>query len=145
MHGYFLKNDKCTKCPYHCEKCTQAGCYSCHIGSFLHDGVCLPCSKGCLDCSNKNQCEECFSPFELDDGKCVDRYEDNLGATIKQLIVGFFAFLVICGLLGKYMMTGMKTMNENFSDWEGSGGRIQRLDPEGGIDNNSIFAYDLKK
>jgi hypothetical protein len=38
VHGYFLQHGLCHKCPYHCDKCSQAGCYNCHIGSYLHNG-----------------------------------------------------------------------------------------------------------
>jgi hypothetical protein len=77
------------------------------IGSYLTAGKCGPCTEHCLDCTSGTTCAECHSPFELVEGKCVDRLEGNVFGVIKKFLIGFFLFLSVYVIAGKYLFSQM--------------------------------------
>ena len=65
----------CAPCDPSCLKCSNSaanGCLTCKNGSFLHNGMCLPCNSSCETClMDTNHCTSCPHGTYLLGSTCV--------------------------------------------------------------------------
>jgi len=86
--GYRVENnEKCVKCTTNCKECNADQCLICVVGKVLLEGVCVdvcsaetynnngicePCSQGCLLCETKDICDKCQDNMAINSvGECV--------------------------------------------------------------------------
>ncbi|ELP91802.1 hypothetical protein EIN_138190 [Entamoeba invadens IP1] len=70
--GYYVKDDKCSKCIDNCLTCRNATtCDACSNGYYESIGKCNKCTPGCTECSDANTCSECKTGLYLENNKCM--------------------------------------------------------------------------
>jgi proprotein convertase subtilisin/kexin type 5 len=63
----------CVKCLNGCTSCDSSDftiCLACSDGTYLSNGLCVPCSIGCLSCSSQTTCSKCSQTYSLSNGVC---------------------------------------------------------------------------
>ena len=58
-----------------CAQMTPAGCRACVSGTFILDGACFPCARGCVRCADASVCGACAPDRILRAGACVSRHD----------------------------------------------------------------------
>ena len=71
MDGYGLVDGLCIECSKDCLNCDKDGCLKCDNHFYLSDKICKECSSDCLECqNNENNCTKCILNKALKNNTC---------------------------------------------------------------------------